>query len=66
VNDEPVRCLSGDDLPELLKSPLRGGWAVTLKWVILRVPTSMITKTYRTRKLAVTVLKKSQARIAWA
>ena len=37
-----------------------------LTWAILRVPTSMITNAYRIRKLAVTLTKKSQARMASA
>ena len=42
------------------------GWAVTFQCAIRRVPTSNTTKTYTTRKRAVTDTKKSQARTACA
>src|SRR5262249_60089487 len=42
------------------------GCSVTLQCRILRVPTSMITKTYNTRKRAVTTVAKSQAMMAFA
>jgi hypothetical protein len=40
------------------------GCTVTFEWRIRRMPTSRTTKTERTRKRAVTVVKKSQATTA--
>jgi len=42
------------------------GFAVTLTWAKRRVPCSMTTNTYSIRNVAVTIMKKSQARIAFA
>jgi hypothetical protein len=66
VEDKPIRLLTVDDLAELLQSPVCCGMLVTLKCAIRRVPTSTTTKTNWTRKVRVTVTKKSQARMAWA
>ena len=53
VDEEPLRFLSRDYLPELLKTLVRGGMGGDVEvGEILRVPLSMVTKTYRTRKLA--------------
>jgi hypothetical protein len=61
VEDGPVGCLRGNDHAKLLDRPLRRGMLGDIQWRIRRVPTSRTTKTERTRKRAVTVVKKSQA-----
>src|SRR6516165_505514 len=66
VDEEPVGFLPRPDFAELLKRPARRGMSCDIEVGDLRVPTSMTTKTYSTRKLAVTVTKKSQARMPWA
>lgn len=64
VNQESVRMAGGEGLAELPDGPIGGGWAVTLVCSIRRDSISMATKTYRTRNVAVTDTKKSQATTA--
>ena len=66
MDEEAVRTVERQELTKLLNGDSAVGCAVTLVCRIRREPTSMVTTTYRIRKLAVTEMKKSQATMALA
>src|SRR6516162_1603443 len=61
MNEQPIRMVGGDRLAQAAV-----GFEVTFQWRRRREACSMITKMYRTRKLAVTATQKSQATMAAA
>ena len=66
VDQKSIRMVEGEKFAELLDGPFRGRVIGDLVRRIRRESTSIATKTYSTRKLAVTETRKSQATMALA
>jgi hypothetical protein len=66
MDEEAIPVIAGDSFSKLLQGQAAVGWAVTFQCGMRRLPTSITTKAYSTRKPAVITTKKSAATIALA